>query len=164
MFLASGAGVAGAVLMLAGVGDGPHLTQKARFDARIIWKVFRHRPFRFQAFGYFGHMWELYAFWSLLGYYLETSLSSQGASHAGVPISLLVFFAIGMGAVGCVAGGWVSRTVGERRVALVSLVVSATLCLAAGFIADFIAAARCGGGTSSRRSVKCSFPLASVQR
>jgi MFS family permease len=33
---------------------------------------------------------------------------------------------IGVGAVGCAGGGWVSRIAGERNVALVSLIVSAT--------------------------------------
>src|SRR5439155_1140412 len=41
--------------------------------------------------------------------------------------------AVGAGAVGCVVGGWTSRRMGERRVALVSLVASGTLCVFSGF-------------------------------
>jgi MFS family permease len=50
-----------------------------------------------------------------------------------VAIPLIAFATVGVGAIGCVAGGWASRTVGERRVALVSLIVSGALCMLSGF-------------------------------
>jgi len=123
--LASGLAVAGGALMLVGVGDGPHLTGRAKFDPRVMVDVFRNKPFRYTAFGYFGHMWELYAFWSLVGAYLAD------AGVARVP--LIAFITIGAGAFGCAAGGWWSRRVGERRIALIALLVSGTMCAASGF-------------------------------
>ena len=48
-------------------------------------------------------------------------------------LSLLTFVTIGIGVIGCVAGGWISQRVGERRVALVSLIISGSLCALSGF-------------------------------
>lgn len=126
---ASVSATAGGLLILVGVGDGPYLKGRARFDPAMIVKVFRHPPFRYTALGYFGHMWELYAFWSLSSFYLTARFKDQIA----LSIPVISFLAIGVGVVGCVVGGWISRTVGERRVALVSMIISASCCLASGF-------------------------------
>ncbi len=130
--LASLAAAAGGALMVAGVEDGPYLKQRAPFDGRMLVKVFRHRPFRYSAFGYFGHMWELYAFWSLAAFYLSARFPG-GAQDRASQLALLSFITIGIGAIGCVAGGWISRRAGERPVAFVSLVVSASMCALSGF-------------------------------
>ena len=55
--------------MIFWLGDGPHL--KRRHDApplRLgrVFYAFSIREFRASALGYFGHQWELYAFWTLV--------------------------------------------------------------------------------------------------
>lgn len=132
---ASLSAVAGGALVLFGVPDGPYLKARARFDWRMIFKVFRSRPFRYTAFGYFGHMWELYAFWSLVTFYLSERFAG-GPEQWRAALPLLSFLAIGVGAAGCVGGGWLSRRAGERKVALVSLIISATCCALSGFAFD----------------------------
>jgi MFS family permease len=77
-------------------------------------------------------MWELYSLWSLVGFYLAGSFATRGEDWKGA-IPLLAFATVAMGTVGCVVGGWVSRRVGERNVALASLVASGTLCALSGF-------------------------------
>lgn len=116
----------GGVLVLIAIDDGPYLAKRAPFDAKMVWRIFEHKPFRYTAFGYFGHMWELYAFWALLGSYLELSFATDAQWQARVP--MIAFVAIAVGALGCTVGGWVSRRVGERRVALLSLTISGSLC------------------------------------
>ena len=130
--VASLSAVAGGGLVLLAVNDGPYLKARARFDFRMLLKVFQHRPFRYTAFGYFGHMWELYAFWSLASFYLSARFVGREPGWAG-HLPLLSFLTVGIGAVGCAVGGWVSRWAGERRVALVSLIVSASCCAMSGF-------------------------------
>jgi MFS family permease len=132
--------VVGAVVIVTLVPDGAHLRGRARFDPRMLVKVFRHPPFRYTAFGYFGHMWELYALWSLITFYLREGLGRREPEWLGT-LPLLAFVTVGIGAVGCVAGGWVSRTVGERRVALVSMLVSGAMCAVSGFANDLPPAA-----------------------
>ncbi|MGD9602192.1 MAG: MFS transporter [Gammaproteobacteria bacterium] len=125
VLIASGAAVIGGAMVLA-LPDGPHARPRAPFDARMMFAVFSHRPFRYQALGYFGHMWELYAFWSLVGFFLSSRLGNAGASP------WLAFAVIALGALGCVAAGVMSRRFTERRVALWALVTSGALCATSG--------------------------------
>lgn len=132
VLLASLAAVGGGLLMLFGVRDGPFLKRGGVFDARVMFRVFSNRRFRLTALGYFGHMWELYAFWSLLVFYLQASYAAAPDWVERVP--LLAFLAIAAGALGCALGGWMSRRVGEQRVALVSLLSSGALCALSPFV------------------------------
>ena len=77
ILLASALSVLGGLLVLFGVGEGPYLRTAPRFDARAAFRMFRTGEFRSQAFGYFGHMWELYAFWSLSSSYLAASFAQS---------------------------------------------------------------------------------------
>ena len=128
---ASGSSLAGGLLMASAVKDGPYLRARARFDPAMLFKVFRHKPFRYTALGYFGHMWELYAFWSLVTFYLSASFRDHAPTWMD-HLPLLAFLTIGAGAIGCAAGGWISRWLGESTVALVSLLISGTCCAISG--------------------------------
>src|SRR5688572_8220241 len=55
--------VAGGLLVYLFVEDGPYRKPSMRFSFSEIKIVFQSSAFRAPAFGYFGHMWELYAFW-----------------------------------------------------------------------------------------------------
>jgi len=133
IFTASAFAVAGGLLVLVGVPDGPYLKETSRFDARAAFRIFRYRTFRLQAFGYFGHMWELYAFWSLVSSYLMASFGQNARQLMG-SVSLISFLAVGIGIFGCILGGWMSRFIGERKVALASLIASTAFCGMSGFL------------------------------
>ena len=130
---ASALALGGGCLVLMALSDGPFLKTRAPFDARMLWRVFAHLPFRRTAFGYFGHMWELYAFWSMILFYLGSRFQSDDPS-ARRGLSLLVFLIIGTGSLGCILGGWVSRWIGEKKVAKFSLMVSCILCFTSGIL------------------------------
>ena len=123
----------GGCLVLMVLSDGPLLKDRAPFDAGILWRVFAHLPFRQTAFGYFGHMWELYAFWSMIIFYLGSRFQSDDPS-ASRGLSLLAFLIIASGSLGCILGGWVSRRIGEKKVAKFSLMVSCILCFTSGIL------------------------------
>jgi predicted MFS family arabinose efflux permease len=117
-----------AAVMIFRLGDGPHL--KRRYDApplrmgRVLY-AFSVPEFRASALGYFGHQWELYAFWTLVPSLVV--LSGLAAMPSGL-LSGLSFAIIGIGALGCVLGGWWSHRVGSARVAALALAVSAVCC------------------------------------
>ena len=79
---------------------------------------------RASVFGYFGHMWELYAMWVLVPYILATRTG-------GTALSWAAFCVLGAGALGCAAGGWMASRVGSARVAAAQLVTSGLCCIAA---------------------------------
>ncbi|MDX2157160.1 MAG: MFS transporter [Hyphomicrobiaceae bacterium] len=133
----------GGVLMYAIVPDGPHLRAGARFDPSAFVEIFGSPDFRASSFGYFGHMWELYAFWAFVPAYLAAAgVAGSGPAHAGT--SLWSFVIIAAGAIGCMVGGQLSVHFGSARVAFLQLAVSGLCCvlspLAFGMPAPFVLA------------------------
>jgi MFS family permease len=124
---ASACAIAGGLVVLL-LPLGPHLRARAAFAPRMIWRVFTDPAFRANSFGYFGHMWELYALWSLIAFPLQAALGDTTA------VPLLAFLVVASGVVGCVGGGWLSRRIGERRTALLALIGSACACLVSGWL------------------------------
>lgn len=122
----SGLAAAGGLLMLAFVPDGPHLAKAARFDPRALRTIFSSGAFRASSFGYFGHMWELYAFWAFVPVALAAHAARGGAQLA---VPLWSFAVIAAGALGCAAGGRVSLRAGSAPVAFAQLSASALCCL-----------------------------------
>jgi MFS family permease len=119
------------------LGEGPHLrhAKKAAGAPRLeVITAFGVPRFRAAALGYFGHMWELYAFWTLLP--LLVARAAADPSLAWLGVSGLCFAVIAIGAVGCFLGGMISRRVGGARVAAVALSVSGLSCLLFALFAD----------------------------
>jgi MFS family permease len=117
---------AGGFLMLLLVPDGPYLIKGTRFDSRAFATIFRSKDLRSAAIGYFGHMWELYTVWAfmplLVTRYAETARQSLNVSGWS-------FAFIAAGALGCIAGGFVSRKFGSASVAFFQLSSSGICCL-----------------------------------
>lgn len=109
------------------VPDGPFRKAGQKLDLSVIFKVFQNRNFRSAAFGYFGHMWELYAFWAFVPVFISAYFQDRPLSGANE--SLISFLVIGIGSIGCVAGGYVSFKKGSKKVAFFALLISGIFCL-----------------------------------
>ena len=117
--------VGGGLLLYLTVGDGPNRVPAPGFSFDAIPRIFSFKDFRSAAGGYFGHMWELYAFWAFVPAILTTYNRLQGAS---IDVSLWSFLIIGAGCLSCVIGGVISRSKGSVSVAYYMLLVSGLFC------------------------------------
>ena len=118
--------VAGGVVVGWLVGDGPYRRVAGKLNPAMLGEVFRKAEFRKYAFGYFGHMFELYTFWAFVPLLLAAYQRQTGES---VNVSLWSFGIIAIGAVGCVLTGELSGKWGSHRTAWVALLTSTLCCL-----------------------------------
>ncbi len=127
LIFTSALAVIGGLSILFFVPDGPFrkMSQKPQFTAFL--KVFKHQPFRAAAFGYFGHMWELYAFWAFVPFILDNYLSSNQSANFNIP--LCSFIIIGAGGLACIAAGYISQNIGLKKTAFFALCLSCACCL-----------------------------------
>jgi len=132
VLLVSGAALLGALFLLLFVSDGPYALPPARFDFRQAGKVFSNRGVRLANFGYFGHMWELYAMWTWAPVMIHASLAAGG--HSARLAEWGSFLVIGAGALGCVVAGKAADRVGRTLVTSIAMVISGTCCLLVGFL------------------------------
>ena len=116
---------AGGLILFMAIPEPPSYTaisKKLEWQAlATIWTDWRVRA---SVLGYFGHMWELYTFWVLVPLILATQLNGQA-------LSLAAFGVLGIGALGCIGGGWLAKRWGSARVATVQLSMSGICCLLA---------------------------------
>jgi MFS family permease len=108
-------------------------TQVAKINLSTAFNVFRKKDFRGAAFGYFGHMWELYALWT----FVPAIIEMYNKDGAELSIPLWTFWIIAAGGFGCIAGGMISRKAGSKNIAFCSLLISGVCCLCAPFVPGF---------------------------
>jgi MFS family permease len=116
----------GGLLMMLLVPNGPFRKQSQQVDLSAFFKIFKNSNFRAAAFGYFGHMWELYTFWAFVPLMLSTYESLHSTS---LNIPLLSFSIIAIGGLACVLGGYASQRFGLKKTAATALSLSACCCL-----------------------------------
>lgn len=118
----------GGVLILLFVPDGPYRKSLKRFDIRLCYKLFKDKAFKSAAFGYFGHMWELYAFWTFIPVLLTVYKEIYPDVNYNIP--LISFIIIALGGIACVISGYLSKIYHSKRIAVIALLLSCMCCLA----------------------------------
>jgi MFS family permease len=111
------------------VPESPYGGRGVRITPKALGLIWTDRRLRASVLGYFGHMWELYAFFVLVPLILATRLAATSVSAAA-------FWVIAAGSVGCIGGGLLVRRCGSAQVAHWQLAVSGACCVAAPVMLD----------------------------
>lgn len=120
--------VAGAVIMIAIVRDGPHVIATARFDPRAALVIFSNRQARAATLGYLGHMWELYGCWTWIAAFGTASALAHGsASSSWGPLTAVATLVAG--APACLVAGIAADRIGKARVARMAMLASGSVAL-----------------------------------
>ena len=115
----------GGFLIVSFVPNGPYRKKSYGFDFTSFFKVFQTKPIRSAAYGYFGHMWELYAFWAFLPFILQYFNKVHGA---GLDTAFWSFTIIAVGAISCSAAGLLSGKFSPKAIATFALSISGICC------------------------------------
>lgn len=126
VFVTSGLALVGGLMMVVLVPDGPYRSRSKDFDFTLFFSVFKNLTFRKAAYGYFGHMWELYAFWA----FVPVFLAAYGVQHQdSFDLSLWSFVIIAVGGISCALGGILSQKLLPIQIARTALSFSGICCL-----------------------------------
>jgi MFS family permease len=127
--------VVGGVVASVAVPEGPFRFPSARFDPRQAQRALANRGVRLASLGYFGHMWELYAMWAwFLVFFSAVGADGREAAYA-------TFAVIGVGALGCWAGGVLGDRWGRPETTAAMMAVSGVCALVVGVVGAWSAAA-----------------------
>jgi len=121
----------GGLLLYAFVPNGPFRKLSNRLRLGAGTSLFKLPEFRKAAFSYFGHMWELYAFWAFTPFAIDTYNSLSGNTFS---LPLVTGIIIALGAFSCVFGGIISQHWGSKTVVSIALLVSGCFCLVSPFL------------------------------
>ena len=133
---ASAGALIGALMIVFWYEEGPYPFERRSFSWSLVGTVVRHRPTRLAIAGYLGHMWELYAMWTLVAVFFFDYFSARASASASALSGVVAFAVIAAGGIGClVAGKWADR-VGRERVTIWSMAISGTCSLLIGWLLD----------------------------
>ncbi len=126
MFATSSIAFLGGLLVFIFIPDGPFRKTAQKTKTSAFLNVFKNKKFRRSAFGYFGHMWELYTFWTFVPFIIGHFNQNY---NSNISISFYSFLIIAIGIISCVVAGFLAHKHGARKIARTTLFISGVCCL-----------------------------------
>ena len=132
LILSGALAVIGGLIAVAFMREGPYRTGAPGLDWKFVGAIWRDRPVALANFGYFGHMWELYAAWTWAPVFLVASFRHVAVDERWAALAGFAFIAAG-GAGSLVAGKLADRF-GRTLVTSAAMAASGLCCLFVGFL------------------------------
>lgn len=118
--------IIGGLLIGLFVPNGPYCKPISKLQLTATKNLFKINKYKKASIGYFGHMWELYAFWAFTPLAIKTY---NNFSNHSFPVSLTTGIIIALGGISCIVGGILSQRFGSEKVASYALLISGLFCL-----------------------------------
>ncbi|MHA1112488.1 MAG: MFS transporter [Promethearchaeota archaeon] len=126
--------VVGSIVVFFFLTEGPHLSKGAKFKFSNLIKAWSKKSVRLTNYAYFGHQWEIYAFWVWIPVYLTYVFNNvHPTEDPSAVISLVTFLIFLLGAIGNVIGGKIADKIGKRKFNIIMLVISGLCSILIGF-------------------------------
>jgi MFS family permease len=133
IYVTSALTLAGGLLTEFAVKEGPFPFPRAIFDPRQAGRVFSNRGVRLASFGYFGHMWELFAMYAWFLVFFSEALTSRG-TPVGSAAAYATFAVIAIGGLGSWVGGILGDRWGRTRTTAAMMGVSGSCAVLIGLL------------------------------
>jgi MFS family permease len=133
IYVTSAFTVAGGLIAGFLVREGPFPFSRARLDPKQAPHAFANRGVRLASFGYFGHMWELFAAYAWFLLFFADHLTARG-TNVGSAAAFATFGFIAAGGVGCWLGGILGDHWGRTKTTATMLAVSGSCSLLIGLL------------------------------
>jgi len=121
LLMTSGLSLASGIVVGFGLPDGPYRKINPRLNLSLISSFLKNNSLKSAAGGYFGHMWELYTFWTFLPALILNFFEGKIDTSQ---VYFWTFAIIAIGGFSCAIGGLISERKGSEKVALISLIGS----------------------------------------